>query len=263
MASRNGRRNGQQNECKAAQDERWRGRQDERGATQGKRGAKRGLCSAIALVVCVPAMGILAGCSHDGGDAFSLASYTSPQGTDVRGIAIQVIDREIEVVASADDQLHIDYFASAKESDDIAVSDEGILTMTSRSDKDWTDYLGTSGSVGADRITLQVPDIPLDSLELSTTNEDVSLRIPIVAERVSLTNNGGNISFADLGAASSIELESKNGNISGTIAGSYDDYAIACTIKKGDANLPATKSTGSKTLSAKNNNGDIDIAFQP
>lgn len=49
--------------------------------------------------------------------------------------------------------------------------------------------------------------------------------------------------------------------ITGTITGSYDDYAITCTIKKGESSLPDEKGGGSKTLTAINNNGDIDIEF--
>ena len=75
---------------------------------------------------------------------------------------------------------------------------------------------------------------------------------------MTLTNNGGDISFESLGAADAIAVENKNGDITGTIAGSYDDYAIACTIKKGDSSLQE-KEGGTKTLTAINNNGDIDI----
>ena len=58
-------------------------------------------------------------------------------------------------------------------------------------------------------------------------------------------------------------VENKNGKITGTVAGSYDDYTIACNIKKGESNLPTEKNGGSKTLTATNNNGDIAIEFVP
>ena len=86
------------------------------------------------------------------------------------------------------------------------------------------------------------------------------LQIVSVAGQV-LSTNGGDISFDTLSAANEITLENKNGDITGTIAGSWDEYAITCTIKKGESSLPDEKNGGSKTLTAVNNNGDIDIEF--
>ena len=56
-------------------------------------------------------------------------------------------------------------------------------------------------------------------------------------------------------------MENKNGDITGAIVGSYDDYAITCTVKKGESSLPEDKEGGSKTLTVSNNNGDIAIDF--
>ena len=62
----------------------------------------------------------------------------------------------------------------------------------------------------------------------------------------------------DVGSA--LTLNVKNGDISGTVVGSYDDFAIQSEIKKGDSNLP-NKDGGDKTLNVTGNNGDVDIAF--
>ena len=59
-----------------------------------------------------------------------------------------------------------------------------------------------------------------------------------------------------------LELRAKNGNISGTVAGSYDDFAIFSAVKKGESNLPEEKDSGEKTLQVSCNNGDIAIVFQ-
>ncbi len=213
----------------------------------------------IAGLTAILLAGSLTACSN-GGDAFEAKSYT-PEGAEVTGIDIQVADREIRVVPSDDGQFHIDYAESAEEFYDISVSDDGILTMVSDSDKEWTDYIGVSGYDGADQITVRVPDVALSTLSLSTTQEDISLSALGVTDRLVLTNNGGDISFEGVGAAESIEVENKNGAIEGTIAGSYDDYAIDCTIKKGDSNLPDEKDGGTKTLTVANNNGNIDVEF--
>ena len=201
----------------------------------------------------------LSACS-DEGNTFEARTYT-PEGVTVNGIDVQVTDREIVVIPSSDGKFHIDYAESAKEFYDISVSDGGILTMVSESDKTWTDYIGGSRSAGADQIIIQVPNAALSALTLRTTKEDISLPALTVTEQLTLSTNGGEISFDNISAANSITLENKNGDIIGTITGSYDDHAITCTIKKGKSNLPSAKGGGNKTLTVINNNGDIDIEF--
>ena len=80
---------------------------------------------------------------------------------------------------------------------------------------------------------------------------------------ISINVNNGNIIFEQLAVGRTIDLVSKNGNISGAISGGYDDFAITTTIKKGDSNLPAQKDGGEKTLNVTANNGDINIEFIP
>ena len=58
-----------------------------------------------------------------------------------------------------------------------------------------------------------------------------------------------------------MDLVAKNGNISGTIIGSYDDFSIQSEIKKGESNLPDNKNGGEKTLNISSNNGDVNIEF--
>ena len=53
----------------------------------------------------------------------------------------------------------------------------------------------------------------------------------------------------------------KNGDVSGTVVGSYDDFAIQTEIKKGESNLPDSKDGGEKTLKVSANNGDNNIEF--
>lgn len=201
----------------------------------------------------------LSACS-DEGNTFETRTYT-PEGLTVNGIDVQVTDREIVVIPSKDGQFHIEYAESTKEFYDISVSESSILTMVSENDKTWTDYIGGSKSAGADQITIHIPETTLSTLTLCTTKEDISLPTLTVTDQLALSTNGGNISFENISAANSIALENKNGDITGTIIGSYDDYAITCSIKKGESNLPSAKGNGSKMLAAINNNGDIDIEF--
>lgn len=201
---------------------------------------------------------VLAGCSGSSG-SFEEKSYTSD--TQIKEINLDVRNREIEVSLSEDDQVHIHYYESGEEYYDISVSDENVLTMTSASDKDWTDYVGVKASADDRKISLQIPDELLENLTLSTTNEDITLSPLTVADSINLSSNGGNIDFENLDAGSSLVLDAKNGDISGTIAGSYDDFSIQTEIKKGESSLPDQKDGGEKSLNVSCNNGDVDIEF--
>ncbi len=201
---------------------------------------------------------LLAGCS-DSGEPFEEKSYTSD--TQIDGIYLNVQDRRIEVSLSEDEQVHIQYFENNKEYYDISVTEENILTMTSASDKAWTDYIGGKPSAENRKISLQIPEALLESLTLSTTNEDIILSVLAVTGSVSLSSNGGDISFEPLAVGDALYLTVKNGDIEGTVAGSYEDFAIQTEIKKGESNLPEEKEGGEKTLQVSGNNGDVHIVF--
>ena len=78
---------------------------------------------------------------------------------------------------------------------------------------------------------------------------------------IRISSNGGDISFENLEVGKSLDLVAKNGNISGTIIGSYDDFSIQSEIKKGESNLPDHKDSGEKMLNVSSNNGDVNIEF--
>ena len=200
---------------------------------------------------------ILSGCSN-GSEPFEEKSYTSE--AQISGVIIDVVDREIEVSLSMDEQVHIKYYENNKEFYDIS-SDKNVLTMKSASDKEWTDYIGGKPSDEYRKISLQIPNALLENLTLSTTNEDITLSALAVNEDINISANGGNITFNDLEAQNAVTLNVKNGNISGTIVGSYDDFSIQSEIKKGESNLPGNKDSGEKKLKVSSNNGDVNIDF--
>lgn len=212
----------------------------------------------VSLVLCL-ALGsfIMSGCSNNS-EPFEEKSYTSD--TPIHEIHLEVQDREIEVSLSEDEQVHMQYSENSKEYYDISVSDENVLTITSASDKEWTDYIGGKPADEDRKISLQIPDALLENLTLSTTNEDIMLSALAVTGSIHLSSNGGNIAFENLDVGSALTLNVKNGDISGTVVGSYDDFAIQSEIKKGDSNLP-NKDGGDKTLNVTGNNGDVDIEF--
>ena len=201
---------------------------------------------------------LLAGCS-DNSEPFEEKTYTPD--TQVSAVSLDVQDREIEVSLSEDEQIHIQYYENSKEYYDISVSDENVLTMTSASNKGWTDYIGGKPSAENRKISLQIPDGLLENLTLSTTNEDITLSALSVTKSISISCSGGNIAFEALDVGSALHLAVKNGDISGELAGSYDDFAIQSEIKKGESNLPDNKDSGAKLLNVSSNNGDVNIAL--
>ena len=213
----------------------------------------------LSLVLCfILGSFILSGCSNSS-EPFEEKSYTSDR--PINEINLDVRDREIEVSLSEDEQVHIQYYENSKEYYEISVSDENVLTMASASDKKWTDYIGGKPSVENRKISLRIPDALLDALTLSTTNEDITLSALAVTGSIHISSNGGNIAFGNLDVGSALTLNVKNGDISGAIVGSYDDFAIQSEIKKGESNLPDNKDGGEKTLNVSSNNGDVDIEF--
>ena len=69
---------------------------------------------------------VFSGCSN--GDTFTEKTYSSGE-TTVNSVIIDVSDREVEVTASSDHQIRIDYFESEKEYYTISETD-GTLKMT-------------------------------------------------------------------------------------------------------------------------------------
>lgn len=215
---------------------------------------KKIVCLAISSLLTAV---IFAGCTGKK-EEYEEFSYTSAE--TVNSVSIDVRDRVIEVSSSEDGKVHIDGFESGKERYDISVSDSGALTMTIADNKEWSDYIGVKAPSDVRKIILKVPNGDLDSLSISTTNENIALT-PVNIGNVTLGSNGGNISFEKLNVENSVTLDAKNGNISGTIVGGYDDYSVYCSIKKGESNLPTEKEGGVKKLVVSTNNGNIDVSF--
>lgn len=78
---------------------------------------------------------------------------------------------------------------------------------------------------------------------------------------VSLSSNGGDVSFGNLSVGSGLALNAKNGDITGTVVGSYDGFAITSNVKKGENTLPDSKEGCEKTLDVTCNNGDVEVSF--
>lgn len=175
-------------------------------------------------------------------------------------VTLDARDREIQVSLSEDALVHIDYYDSEKEFFEIT-NDGGRLTMTAKTDKEGKDYIGKNAPKEKRVIALRLPASALETLTLSTTNEEI--RLPALeVGTLTLTANNGNITFDTLNVGKALSLDVKNGDITGTVLGGYDDFDITCTVKKGDSNLPQRKEGGEKTLTVNANNGDVNVTLE-
>lgn len=200
---------------------------------------------------------LFAGCAAD--DDFTAITFDQVA-EDVKSLNIEVRDRSVSITPSTDGMVHIDAFASAKEGYDIALSDDGTLTMESAYDKEWTDFFGRKPSDAYRTITVALPSGALEGLSVSTTNEDVKVSDIAVTGSASLSSNGGDVIVDDIDVGSALALSVKNGDIRGNVVGGYDDFSIDVTIKKGDSSLSG-KTGGTKSLTLEANNGDIKLTI--
>lgn len=200
----------------------------------------------------------IVGCS---GEQTFEAKSESYGAEDVKSIVIDVEDRAVEVIPSADGQVRIEYSESEKEFYEISLSESGELTMKFQTNKSWTDYIGTKPAAEYRKIKLSVPGELLSGLTIKTTNEAIDVAPLSVSGEVSLDSNGGDLNFEKIGVGKSLNVTAKNGNITGSVLGSWDDFSITCEYKKGECNLPESKEGGTKSLKANCNNGDIAIQF--
>lgn len=198
--------------------------------------------------------GSLSGCASD--EDFTAQQYAAEG--EVVSLSVDVSDRAVKLMPSEDGKLRIDYYQSEKTSYDISLSEEGVLSVILDLDQSWTDFVGVQPAAEYRTICVYLPQ-SLTDVSVSTTNEAISATGTIAAQNVSMSVNGGDLTFGKIAAEKSVTLNAKNGNITGTILGSWDDYAIACNVKKGESSLPENKTGGSKTLSVDCNNGDVEV----
>lgn len=194
-------------------------------------------------------------------DVFTEKSYiVATDSTKIDTIDIQVADRELDIRATTGNQIHIDYFDGTKEYLDITISQSGTLTIKLINNKSWTDYIRLKPDATYRKITIQIPNNLVVNCAAKTTDADIKISA-LSFQKLDLNTNGGNIFCERVDVQTSIGLTTKNGNITGSVIGGWDDFKISCTIKKGRCNLPLNKAEGTKALSANCNNGDINIQF--
>lgn len=200
---------------------------------------------------------LLTGCTQDLHFVEMEKSFTER----ILTLNLDAQDRRVVVSGTEDENLLFRYQDSERAILDFELT-ETTLDVDLVIEREFGDFFGIQADVSYRSIEIYVPqDKPL-SLNISTTNEYVSIE-GISVETLTVSNNNGDIIFTDITSTGDISLSTKNADITGNIIGSYDDYAIDVDIKKGDTNLPISKESGSKRLSISNNNGDVFVDIEP
>ncbi len=208
--------------------------------------------AAMSAVLCV-VIALLGGCENT--DVFEQKEYVC-DASEVANIILDLSSREVQVAPSPDGNIRIEYFESERQYYRIDTTAD-TLTMALVLDKDVSDFFGKEPDLRYRTISVLLPQGALASLRIATSGENVSAA-GVAADDISIQNNGGDIVLEQIDVGKTLDLSAKNGNISGSVLGGWDDFSISCTVKKGDCNL-ADKSGGTKRLTIDCNNGDVDI----
>lgn len=191
-----------------------------------------------------------AGCASE---SFTAETYEG----EAQAIVLDLENTAVEVLPAEGELVRIEYYVSDKRG--VAFSlDGGTLTVTSTAEGA---SVGALPDVEFRTVKVYVP-AGLEALSLTTTGENVSLA-DISAGEIALDVNGGSIAVEELNVGTSLSLTAKNGNISGSVLGGWDDFAITCTVKKGKSSLPEEKAGGEKTLTVDCSNGDVSLELIP
>lgn len=181
---------------------------------------------------------ILVGCSN-GEDTFEEKNYT-PDADDITSIDVKVIDRDIEIVLSKDNAMHVHYFESKQEKYAISTKDKAF-TLTTDNQKKWSDYIGLKPSSKYRKIIIQVPQMNI--------------------QEMSLSSNGGNLLFEKLNVRKKLNLENKNGTVKGSIIGNESDFSIHSKVKKSKSNIKSNNGNKEKQLHLIGNNSKVNVEF--
>lgn len=217
----------------------------------------------------------------------------------VKAIKVADVNNTIEATRSADRNITITYYESDKDRYEIGVGADGKLSMHYIDDRKWYEYIGINWGLKDTHVTVALPADYRSDLELTTVNGTVNVEDQMAGTLRAATTNGnirfnkvdatgeanvstvnGQVTLSGLKADSlvarcmngrvqvdgvsvnaSIDMSTTNGSISGTVAGSAQDYTVNAGTVNGSSNL-SNSAGGAKSLSAHTTNGSIDIRFE-
>ena len=136
--------------------------------------------------------------------------------------------------------LHIHYFESKHEKYAISTKDKAF-TLTTDNQKKWSDYIGLKPSSKYRKIIIQVPQMNI--------------------QEMSLSSNGGNLLFEKLNVRKKLNLENRNGTVKGSIIGNESDFSIHSKVKKSKSNIKSNNGNKEKQLHLIGNNSKVNVEF--
>lgn len=216
--------------------------------------AKKLTLTVLSAALMWAALAALGGCADE---PYRAGFYAAEE--TVRDLTVDVTDRTVELLPSADDTFTVEYYESDTEYYDIDLAGSA-LTINLVYDKAPGDYFGLKGHKDERVIRVYAPVASLASVTVTTTNGNIAADALSVTERCALSVNNGDVLLKDVGVGRELSMKAKNGDVRGTVRGSHDAFAMSIAIKKGKSNL-IDKEGGGKTLRADINNGDLEIAF--
>lgn len=176
------------------------------------------------------------------------------QNETIKNITIDVTNRALNITKSDKTYIEIFYYESKSNKLTYEVNENSLMVSLNTPNN----IFGTQAELTYRTISIVIPADLSTSLSLKTSNENCRLE-DLSFNSLSIENNNGDINFKNISTISDATFINKDGNIIGNIIGSWDDYAIETSIKKGESNLPELKEEGSKKLKVDNNNGNIQI----
>lgn len=199
--------------------------------------------------------------------------------TGIESLVIDVVDEDIEVVVSSDDQIHIQY-TEGKNRKYVFEKQDGMISLSRKRRSFYIQLNPFEALRKSPKIVVEIPESALDKLKI----ENVAGKISVdgnFASIVDVANAAGKIELTDLVSkrvvaettAGKIQLRGCRiergdfdvvaGQISGTLIGYKNDYSISTSTVAGTSNLKnQITSDTSKILNFNVVAGDISIIFR-
>lgn len=188
----------------------------------------------------------------------------------IRGIEISALSDDVKIGVSNDGLVHFSYWAGRYKDYSI---DMGTDTLTLRENVTKDFRIGFSLNHGTS--TLLIPEKILQELKVSTVSGNVdivafckALSIGTTSGKISLEGASeiltvktvsGNVTLRGFDAKSA-KIGTVSGNISGTLAGSVNDYSVRLQTVSGTKNLKE-KEAGERRLELSTVSGNMEIGF--
>lgn len=110
--------------------------------------------------------------------------------------------------------------------------------------------------------SLKFEQVNAETLNGETSNSWIYAQDVYSTGELWLKTSNNSIELDKLDSASSIDLNSSNGRIFGTIKGKMSDFSIKSDTSNGENNLPKDNQEGTKKLKVKTSNNSIQIEFE-